>query len=93
MPSTETMRTVRVPIAGYIDVEIPADIAPEISSGLKGETMFEIASVDAANDVLADLQFPVGGSPTEWVINALAQIVQGNVLLAEQNVVDDLGID
>ncbi len=90
-------RLVRVPIAGYIDVEIDPSIAVETSSGFDS-TRFEEAAVEAAgtaievyfeNATRAKVPLPAG----EWSMEPMARISAGNIFCGECNEVEDHGTE
>ena len=95
MSNDTPKRLVKVPIAGYIMVEIDGSIEPENSIGWDEPTAFEQAATEAADTMLADLQFAtdeIRWSVEEWNINAYAKISAGNLLYVDLNEVSDEGL-
>ena len=94
MSNDTPKRLVSVPIAGYIMVEIDGSIEPKNSMGWDEPTAFEQAATEAADTLLADLEFPteIRYSVAEWGINAYAKISAGNLLYVDLNTVSDEGL-
>ena len=91
--SDKPKRLVKVPIAGYVLVEIDADIEVAESMGWDDPTPFEAAAISAANDALAADKFPHNYDEIfEWSIEAHHRLVSGNILHAECNEISDEGV-
>lgn len=92
-------RVVRVPLAGYIDVEIDPEIEVRISQGWGDHTEYEEAATEAASNAMGKFfdaaQAAQVKHPTEfeWSIEAYPKIVSGNMLHVDCNAVEDLGCD
>lgn len=99
MTDNQIPRVVRVPLGGYIDVEIDPTIEVRTGAGWGDSTEFEAAAVEAAQDAIGkffegarDAQVP---HPTdfEWSIEAYPKLTSGNMLHVDVNSVEDLGCD
>lgn len=98
MTDTDNPRIVRVPIAGYIEVEIDPTIEVRTSTGWDSATEFEEAACEAADEAMSQFftaarEAKVRDVAIDWYVQSHHAIVRGNLCYAEQNSVDDMGTD
>lgn len=65
-----TKYSVRVPFAGYVDVDVEADSPDE--------------AAEAALDNFPELALPESHKYTEWGYEPMQQLVQGNICFADE---------